>query len=101
MRRLVFLSAATTDLTHILHYISKESGSRVTAHAFVEALRGHSRKLASLPDTLGRPRPDLRPDMRSSPFRGHVIFFRYMEDRLEVVNILDARGDIDAFFDEA
>ncbi len=49
---------------------------------------------------MGRPRPELRPDLRSFPFGNYVIFFRYLEDTLEVVSILHAHRDIERIFDE-
>jgi plasmid stabilization system protein ParE len=98
MRRLVLLDSAVDDLRSILGYITRESGSRATARTFVDALRAHCRKLARLPGTLGRARPELRPDIRSTPYRGYVIFFRYAADRLEIVNILEGHRDTGDFF---
>ena len=56
--------------------------------------------MASLPGTLGRARPELRPDIRSSIYKGYIIFFRYHEDALEVVNILEGHRDSETFFSE-
>ncbi|MEH3120290.1 MAG: type II toxin-antitoxin system RelE/ParE family toxin [Methylorubrum populi] len=55
-------------------------------------------RLAALPGTLGRARPELQPDIRSTPYRSYIIFFRYLDDTFEVVNILHSRRDIDDFF---
>ena len=98
MRRLVYLSAARRDLTDILKYVARQSGSLSVAQGFVGTLRTHCAKLAALPGILGRARPELHPDIRSVPFRSYVIFFRYAEDRLEVVNILEGHRDIDDYF---
>ena len=57
-------------------------------------------KLASLPGTLGRPRPDIRPDLRSFPYKGYIIFFRYLPDVFEVVNILEGHRDLATYFIE-
>ena len=55
--------------------------------------------MAQLPSTLGRPRPELRPDLRSFPFKGYVIFFRYLDDdSLEIVHIIEGHRDIAAIF---
>ena len=78
MRRLRILPSAKADLIEILDYVARESGSLGTGQRFVAALRAQCRRLAELPGTLGRPRPELRPDIRSFPFRGYVIFFRYV-----------------------
>jgi toxin ParE1/3/4 len=36
--------------------------------------------------------------LRSHPFEAYVIFFRYVGDVLEIVDILEGHWDIDAFF---
>ena len=98
MRRLVYLAAAERDLLSILEYITRESGSVAIGVAFTDRLQAQCAKLASLTGTLGRARPELRPEIRSSAFGNYVIFFRYGDDTLEVVNILEGHRDIDAFF---
>ncbi len=50
---------------------------------FVRRLGVKCHELAALESTIGRPRPELRSDMRSFPYKGYVIFFRYAEDRFE------------------
>lgn len=98
MLRLVYLSSAYRDFTDILRYLTRESGNRALSRAFVNQLQGQCRKLASLPGLLGQARPELHPDIRSVPFKGYVIFFRYEADRLEVVNVLEGHRDIIGFF---
>lgn len=99
MRRLVYLAAAQRDLVAILDYVTRESGSAAVGLGFAERLQARCAKLASLSGALGRARPELRPDLRSSAFGSYVIF-RYRDDMLEVVNILEGHRDIDAFFGE-
>jgi toxin ParE1/3/4 len=48
---------------------------------------------------LGRARPELRPDIRSFPYKGYMIFFRYVGDAFEVVNILEGHRDLGTYFD--
>ena len=98
MRRLVYLAAAERDLVSILEYITRESGSVAIGRGFTDQLQAHCAKLASLPGTLGRARPELRPNIRSSIYKGYVVFFRYREDTLEVVNIVEGHRDIATFF---
>jgi toxin ParE1/3/4 len=64
----------------------------------VKLLRAKCRKLASLRAKLGIARPELHVDIRSFPFRGYVIFFRYRDELFEVVNILEGHRDFDSFF---
>ncbi len=98
VRRPVFLAAARADLLQILEDVTRASGSLATGQSFVRQLRVQCHHLAGLPGTLGRARPDLQPDIRSSPYRGYIIFFRYLGDRFEIVNILHSRRDIDDVF---
>lgn len=70
MRKLVYLSSARQDLRDILRYLTQESGNRAVARAFVNRLQQQCAKLAALPGTLGRARPELPSDIRSFPYRG-------------------------------
>jgi toxin ParE1/3/4 len=99
-RSAIFLASVQADLVDILTYIAEASGSLAVALGFVRQLRQRCHDIASLPGTIGRARPELRPDIRSVAYRGYVIFFRYVDDRLEVVNILEGHRDIIAYFDD-
>jgi toxin ParE1/3/4 len=98
MRKLRLTSTAIDDLSDIAEYIAENSANRATGRTFAGQLRAQCRKLASLPGTLGRPRPELHPSLRSFAFRDYAIFFRYREDIFEVVNILEGHRDIDSYF---
>lgn len=98
MATLRFSTAARDDLASISEYIAESSGSRTTAERFAGELRQKCRDLAAAPIMMGRPRRELRPDLRSHPIGNYVIFFRYVGDALEIVNVLAASRDIEAFF---
>lgn len=98
MRRLVYLAAAQRDLPSILAYVARESGSVAIGVAFTDRLQARCVRLASLPGVLARARPELRPDVRAAAFGNYALFFRYRDDALEVINILEGHRDIDAFF---
>jgi toxin ParE1/3/4 len=56
--------------------------------------------LAMLTGPLGR---ELRPDIRSTPFKNYLIFFRYLpsetdRDIFEVVNVVESHRDLIAHF---
>jgi toxin ParE1/3/4 len=99
-RRLRYLRSAKSDLVDIFSYIARESGSLAIGRQFVGQLREQCRKLGRLPGTLGHSRPELRPDVRSFPFRGYIIFFRYTEDAVEIINILEGHRDVRTHFGE-
>ena len=98
MRRATFLASVRVDLLAILTYIADESGSVAVGEAFVQRLRAKCHKLAALQSTIGRALPELRAGIRSFPYMGYVIFFRYVGERFEVVNILEGHRDIESHF---
>jgi toxin ParE1/3/4 len=98
--RLRYSAAARSDLVDIYRYIRGKSGSGAVALRFAQRLRRKCEELAAAPIVMGRSRPELRPDLRSHPYEAYVIFFRYVGDVLEVVNVLEGHRDVVAFFRE-
>ena len=76
MARLRYTATARQDLTAIALYIADRSGSRGVVERFVARLRGKCREIARAPIRLGRPRPNLLPDIRTLTFGNYMIFFR-------------------------
>lgn len=99
MRRLVYLDSAIDDFADILRFVTLESGSYATGRAFVSKIRARCAKIASLPGTLGSDRRDLVPGIRSVSCNSYIIFFRYGNERLEIVNVLHSSRDFTAHFD--
>ena len=98
MPRLRWLPSARGDLYRIIEYIARESKSTPTGRRFAAVLKDKCANLASLRATLGVARPELGIDIRSLPFRGYVIFFRYRGGYFEVINIIEGHRDFDAYF---
>jgi plasmid stabilization system protein ParE len=48
--------------------------------------------------TARYPRRARRSDIRSVAFKSYVIFFRYVDDTFEVVNIIEGHRDIEALY---
>ena len=101
MPRLVILDSARRDFASVLKYVVEVSGSLDTGKQFLGQLKAKVRHLASLPATLGRPRPELGEDLRGFPFKNYILFFRYRSGRFELVNVLHGSRDIDAYFADA
>ena len=98
MRKLRYSSAALNDLAEIAAYIAEASQDRTVADRFVGRLMDQCEKLAALPGTLGRPRRELLPDIRSFAYGNYVIFFRYLDAEIEIVDVLEGHRDIIAHF---
>jgi toxin ParE1/3/4 len=104
--RLKMLPSAMTDLVKVLDGVTRETGSLDIGLRFVSALRQPCATLASLPGLHGRACRELHPDIRSVafdsvPFNNYAIFFRYVEETFEVVNIVNDDYDTCAGGDEA
>lgn len=101
MPKLVFRSAARRDLAEIARYIARES-SQEAADTFMDKIGSHCARLASLPGRLGRPRPELGEDFRSTPFGNYMIFFRYADveapqSHLYIMGVVHASRDLAAY----
>ncbi len=100
MYKLSYLEQAKTDLISIKRYIAKQSGSNELALSYTQKLRQQCRKLAELPGTMGRARPELMEGLRSFPYDNYVIFFRYSDSLIEIVSIIEGHRDIEALFQQ-
>ena len=97
--RLRLTQRADEDLTDIFNFIRATSDVRDGVR-IADAIIVECEKLAALSGTMGRPRPELAPGVRSFPFRGYVIFFRYEDDELVVLNVLSSRRDIESSLEQ-
>lgn len=100
-RRLVYLDGARLDLLDIVAVIAEASGSPGIASRFVAKLRHRCRSLASLPGVVGTLRPEFGTGLRSTPHGNYLIFFRYAERRIEIVNVIYAGRDLERLFEGA
>lgn len=98
MPGLRFTASAKRDLQSIAIYIAERSRHRKVATNFVRELRAKCAELAAAPIVMGRPRPELGSDLRSHTYKSYVIFFRYVGNVLEVVNVIEGHRDIPALF---
>jgi toxin ParE1/3/4 len=96
--RLRFSGTASDDLESIAEYIAEQSGNRTVAERFTDELRAKCAELAAAPIRMGRPRADLRHDLRSHPHKSYIIFFRYVGDELEIVHVIEGHRDMPAQF---
>jgi toxin ParE1/3/4 len=96
--RLKFLDSARDDIERIFRYIAVQSGSEKVGRNFVRRLTDRCRELAAAEFELGRPRPEFVPGLRSLPFGNYVLFFRYQDGWLEILNIIEGHRDMDDQF---
>lgn len=77
---------AKKDLRSIVLYTRETFGSK-QATRYVEELQAKIELLAKSPK-LGTLRPELRSEIRSSPFKSHTIYYYSDGDNLTVVTVL-------------
>ena len=84
MTTLLYTDAAERDLTRISLRIAADDPR--AARRFVERIREHCAHLTRFPG-LGRPRPDVHPQVRSLAHGSYVIYYR-RDERADEVHVL-------------
>ncbi len=88
--------AARTDLDEIWFYIAQDDVS--AADKFIRAIVMRFPKLATMP-LMGRTREELSPRLRSFPIGRYLIFYRPMENGVEIVRVLHGARDFPPLFE--
>ena len=101
MYRLHYTREAQAALIEIADYIAEESGYPEIGEAFAARLCEQCAKLAASIGTLGVARPELRSDLRCTPFENYLIFFRYRDQALEIVAVLESHRDAGRYFQQS
>src|SRR5688500_2884639 len=97
MKRLVISPQAKTDLLNIWSFAFYEDGQ--AADRLVEEITTKFDTLLSFPE-MGRSRKDLAVGLRSFPFKRFVIFYRLIEDGIEIFRVLHGKQNIEDIFTE-
>lgn len=95
MARPYLTDQAEMDLQQIWEVIAERS--HVYADRLIEQLTSKAQVLADMPG-IGRRREDLLPFMRSYPHGKYVIFYRLVDDGIEVIRVLHGARNIDRIF---
>jgi toxin ParE1/3/4 len=95
MPQVVKLPLAETDLDDIWWYIAQDNPD--AADLFLDKIEERCRALAQFPK-MGISRDELLPSLRSLPIGNYLIFYMPIDDGIQVVRVLPAMRDIDAFF---
>jgi toxin ParE1/3/4 len=88
---------AEADLAEVWQYVAK--GGETRAGAFLDKVLQQCRQLAQFP-RMGRTRFNLAPNLRSFPVKKFVIFYRPVDDTVEIVRILYGARDIESIFQD-
>ena len=91
MAKLVIAPSAQQDLSDIYDYIVRDKP--IAAANWVEKIEGKCKLIATTPE-FGERRPEYGADVRSSVVGRYVIFFRPIEDSIEVARVIAGDRDI-------
>ncbi|MEQ8465706.1 type II toxin-antitoxin system RelE/ParE family toxin [Coleofasciculus sp. E1-EBD-02] len=98
MSRLKLSDQAAQDIEDIWNYIAQENPQ--AADNILDKLRERFFLLTKFPE-LGRVRPDLAPSVRGFPVGNYIIFYRSLEQGIEIVRVLRGSRDLRRIFQVA
>ena len=96
MKQFRVSDVARSDLDEIWLYIAQDDLD--AADKFIRAIISRFPKLAAMP-LIGRQREELSPNLRSFPVSRYVIFYRPIEDGVEIVRVLHGARDFPPLFE--
>ncbi len=95
MSQCEFTDQAIADLDDIHDFVAQNSPS--AAARLIGLIRERCFLLAENP-MMGRSRPELAPDLRSFPVGNYIIFYRPVDNGIQVIHIVRGSRDIEALF---
>jgi len=88
-------SQAETDLLEIWLYIAQNNP--LSADRLLETIAEKCHLIATFPE-MGRERSELAVGLRSFPVENYIIFYRPIENGIEIIRVLHSSRDINTFF---
>jgi toxin ParE1/3/4 len=95
MARPYLTDQAERDLQQIWDIVAERS--LLYADRLIAQFASKAQMLADMPG-IGRRREDLLPFLRSYPHGRYVIFYRLVDDGIEIIRVLHGARNIDRFF---
>jgi toxin ParE1/3/4 len=98
MSRYVINVLASRDLNDIADYFAAnnlEAGDR-----FFRAFNHKCQQLVAFPNS-GKSYAAIRSDLRGLSLEGYVIFYRILDDGIEILRVVSGRRDFPSLFNEA
>ncbi|HEY5296886.1 MAG TPA: type II toxin-antitoxin system RelE/ParE family toxin [Verrucomicrobiae bacterium] len=96
MKQFRVSDVAQSDLDGIWLYIAQDNLD--AADKFIHVIVSRFSKLAAMP-LIGRQREELSPRLRSFPVSRYVVFYRPIENGVEIVRVLHGARDFPPLFD--
>lgn len=95
MSRYLLNVLASRDLSEIADYF--ESTNLEAGERFFSEFNRKCQQLTAFPSS-GKSYAEIRPDLRGLSFEGYVIFYRILDDGVEILRVLSGRRNFPDFF---
>jgi len=98
MNRYVINVLASQDLNEIADYFAEnslEAGER-----FFNAFNRKCQQLVAFPNS-GKNYTEIRPGLRGISLEGFIIFYRILDDGIEILRVVSGRRDFSSLFEES
>lgn len=96
MNRYIIAPSASQDLNNIAEYFLKVNVQ--AGEKFFLKFSHKCQQLIQFPH-LGRPYTHMNPSLRGLSLDGYIIFYRFIDETLEILRIVNGRQDLDILFD--
>ncbi|WP_071189857.1 type II toxin-antitoxin system RelE/ParE family toxin [Trichormus sp. NMC-1] len=98
MNRYVINILASRDLNEIAEYFSQnnlEAGEK-----FFQEFNHKCQQLVSFPNS-GKSYSGIRPDLQGLLLEGYIIFYRVLDDGIEILRVVSGRRNLPSVFDDS
>lgn len=95
MRQYIISPSATRDLNEIADYFLEHNLD--VGENLLREFDQKCKNLAQFPN-MGRSYAHLKPFLRGLPLDGYIILYRVMEDKIEILRVINGRRDLDSLF---
>ena len=95
MKRHIISQPAIKDLEKIIDYFSSrnvDAGER-----FINEFEKKCKNLTNFPN-MGRSYDDIKPSLRGLPLAGYIIFYRIIDDGIEIIRVVSGYRDLESLF---
>ncbi len=95
MKRHIISQPAIKDLEEIIDYFSSRNVD--TGERFINEFEKKCKNLANFPN-MGRSYDDMKPSLRGLPIAGYIIFYRIINDGIEIIRVVSGYRDLESLF---
>jgi toxin ParE1/3/4 len=98
MNRYVINILASRDLNEIAEYFSQNSLE--AGEQFFQEFNRKCQQIVTFPNS-GKSYAEIHNDLRGLPLQGYVIFYRVLDDGIEILRVANGRRNLPSLFDES